>query len=125
MSECVRKCQQRVTLDVALEGRSCQCRGPREERQVARAACLFLPTDTVVERLTCGHTLSDRCRPTDGQRGGGGQINGLEGSPRFTESSVTRTQRRPAGREQKDELVAIFRSHKWRLRAEGFDNGAF
>lgn len=65
----VRKCRQCVTWDVVLKGPSCQCRGP-VRKAGCQAACLFLHADMVAGWLTCGHTLSDRCRPADGQKDG-------------------------------------------------------
>lgn len=78
----LRACQQRVTLDVVLEGRSCQCRGllRKEGRQVFflfsfswAAPSVSAHADMVVEWLTCGHTPSDRHQaPADERSLGGG-----------------------------------------------------
>ena len=62
-----RKCQQCVILDMVLKEQSCQRKSP-VRRAGCQAVCLFMPTDTVVDWLTCGHTLSDRCRLTERQR---------------------------------------------------------
>lgn len=59
----LRKCRQCVTLDAVLQGPNCQCRGPARQAG-CHSACLFLPTDTVVDWLH-GHMLSDKCKLTE------------------------------------------------------------
>lgn len=62
----VGKCQQCVIFRCGPGGAELSVQSPLR-RAGCQAACLFLPTDMVVDCLTCGHTLSERSGPTDRQ----------------------------------------------------------
>lgn len=76
-----------MTLDVVLEGWSCQSRGLlRKESRVfffppLSSSLVSAHADMVVEWLTCGHTLSDRHQAPahDDSGGDGGWGEGFEG----------------------------------------------